>query len=312
MARSLKYRLSESAKEITATLFGPSRELNIYLVRHMLTEANINPSLHQTIADKAIKVAQGAHEAGEKAAQYLSALLYEQYKKSPRQFGSLLVIYSPYERTQDSVLPHLYYLGEKFGTDPEFLHYRADDRLIELRTGLRDGLRGEEYEKRFSDADVNFKKHKEYDAEAYAKSPMGEGYIDLSWRVRQVYPSILDDYQNRSVRHCIVVSHGGTTRAFVQGLLNYTPQWMISETNPDNNWIRHIKGTPRSGIIPRPEDYRDCGYIYGDKAPLHNPKATQEHRQVAKSSFVILPQRPNDVVPPGTKIIDPFAAPRRS
>lgn len=313
MPRSLKHRFIEAGKDMLARIgIEPARELNLYLVRHMLTEANVDHTIHRTKADKAIQVLPDTRHAGEEAARFLADRLYVQYQNSPRKFGTILVIYSPYERTQDSAIPHLYYLSEKFGVDSGIVRHRADDRLVELRTGLRDGLRGGEYVERHPDAAANFNKHVKCDAEAYAASPLGESYVELSWRVRQVQQSILNDYERQHMRHCIIIAHGGTNRAFVQGWMNYNPQWMMSEENPGNNWIRKINGTPRNGTNVDPCDFTDCGYIYGKNAPLNNPKATQNYRKEAEQSFVLLPQRPDEVVPPGTRIVNPFTGPRRS
>lgn len=309
---SIVHAWTEGRKNAFSNLgLSPARKLNIYLARHIKTEANADPTIHQTKPDKAIQVIPEERQGGESAAQFLMSRLFKEYQASPRRFGAILVIYSPYDRTQDTTIPYLYYLGEKFGRDRNRILYRQDDRLIELRTGLRDGMRGETYAQAFPEAAANFSKHEKHNATSYALSPMGESYIDLAWRARQTHPSILSDYEDRQVRHCLIIAHGGTNRAFVQGWMNYTPQWIVSEQNPDNNWIRHLRGIPRRGLVVDPEDFTDHGYIYGLHAPLGKPSATQNVVANAEDSFVLQSQRPGDVVPPGTKVINPFEQPRR-
>jgi len=290
----------------------PSRELNIYLVRHIFTEANRDEKVLLERPDRAIRVIPEARAEAEIAAQFMANKLWDEYQTNPKAFGRILVLYSPFDRTQDSTIPYLYYLGQKFGRDSDRILYRPDDRLIELQIGLRGGRRHEEMAKLFPHEFAYYELHKHQNAGAYAPSPLGESYMELAWRVRGTHPAILNDYERKDVRHCLVVSHGGTSRAFAQGWMNYNPQWMLAETNPGNNWIRHLQGVPRNGLVVDPENFRDLGYVHGKGAPLHNPAATQTLLKGAEDSFVLLAQRPNDAVPPGMKIIDPFQGPRRS
>ena len=284
----------------------PDYRLNIYLARHMKSVANLDPALHQMIPDMALQTLPDERPEGEKAARFLTDYLHGVYERAPRRFGRVLVLYSPFIRTQHTAVPYLYFLNQRFGDNSGRLFYRLDDRLIELQQGLRDGLRGQEFGRSYPDAESHYRKHHEYGAQVYAPSPMGESYMQLSWRVRQVQPVILDAYRRMDVRHCLIVGHGGTNRAFVQGWLNYDPRWITAEQNPENNWIRHLQGIPESQTVVDPGDFTDNGYIYGHEAPLHNPAATQHLQKGADMGFAFQSQDARHVVPPGVSVTNPL------
>ena len=57
------------------------------------------------------------------------------------------------------------------------------------------------------------------------------------WRMVRV----IDVYRTHDICHVIVVSHGVTVRAFTMGWMRYSPEWLDTERNPGNCWIRHIR-----------------------------------------------------------------------
>jgi broad specificity phosphatase PhoE len=276
----------------------------------MFSEANQNGGILKIKADKAIKLVPETRVEGEESARALADRLWNVYQKDPRSFGRILILYSPFDRTQETAIPYIYYLGKKFGRDSDRIIYRPDDRLIELQTGLRAGLKHSEFAAQYPDAEAYYQKQKKHNATAFAPSPFGETYIDAARRTRQTHVPILNDYDRKGVRHCLIVAHGGTIRGFVQGWMNYAPQWIMAENNPENNWVRHLRGIPRNGLVVDPDDFADLGYIIGKGAPINNPALTQQVLEGVEDSFVLQSQHPT-AVPPGTKIINPYAAPRR-
>lgn len=274
-------------------------DLNLYLVRHGETQGNVNRALYKKIADHAIRLTErGILQAGA-AGEFLAERLYAEYKDSPRRFGSVRVWFSPYYRTRQTACEIIHALGQKFGNAAERIAYREDPFLTEQKAGLFDGLTDEQFKELHPKEAENYERHKNFLGRIYGKAPLGETRLEVAIRVKHHFRTVLEDYTSRNIRHVIIVSHGVTVRAYEMGWMRYAPEWLDSEKNPGNCWIRYIHGRRAKG-------YTDEGYIHGEDAPFNDPGATQRLTDGAEQVFMLKPQRPNTIVSPGITVIDPF------
>jgi broad specificity phosphatase PhoE len=274
--------------------------LNIYLVRHGQTEGNVQRSLYVEKADHAIRLTPLGIEQAEAAGAFLADRLANERLDIQDGFGKIRVWFSPYYRARETAGHILTQFAKTMDTHSGVISYREEPFLIEQKAGLFDGLDEAQFKDLHPRESEDYAKHLRYNGRAYAKSPMGESRLDVVIRVKHVFGTIVDDYRTHNMRHVIVVSHGVTLRAFVMGWMRYSPEWLDAERNPGNGWIRHLRGSRTSGYI-------DEGYIHGHNAPLGDPAATQRHLENADAIFMLKPDRPGTVVPPGVRPFDPFA-----
>ncbi len=171
---------------------------------------------------------------------------------------------------------------------------------MEQKAGLFDGLDNDSFGELHPYAARDYDKHARYNGRSYAISPQGESRMDVVIRVKHLFGTIVDDYRAQNVRNVIVVNHGVTLRAFAMAWMRYSPEWLDAEKNPGNCWIRHIHGSRTSGYV-------DEGYIHGHRAPFGDPLATQRQLERVEDILMLVPNRPNTIVPPGVRVIDPFA-----
>ena len=275
------------------------KDLHLYLVRHGETHGNVQRKLYQEVADHAILLTKRGVRQAEVAGSFLAKRLRKEYDADPEGFGSIRVWHSPYYRTRQTAFGILYELGQRFDPQSGIITYREEPFLNEQKAGLFDGLTDEEFEKEFPKEADNYNRHKRHCGRIWGTAPLGETRMDVVIRVKQHFRTVVEDYIGRNIRHVVIVSHGVTSRAYTMGWMRYVPEWLDSEINPQNCAIRYIFGQRKTG-------YTDEGYIYGSKMPLRNPMATQRQREGAENVFMLAPQRPNAIVPPGVQVIDPF------
>ena len=274
-------------------------EIHIYLVRHGQTEANVNAELYKTKADHAILLTEKGHKQAVKVGAELTAFLCDLKEKTGDAFGKIRVWHSPYYRARQTAGHIINQLGKKFGRHDGSVTHREELFLIEQKAGLFDGIKDEEYMAAHPEEARDYQKHVAYCGRTYAGVPLGDSRLDVAMRVKPFFGTVLRDYQTSGVRHVVVVCHGVTLRAFNMAWMRYAPEWLDSEQNPGNCWVRHIHGNSKVG-------YADEGYIFGEGAPLRDRLATQQQLQGAENIFMLAPQRPNGMVPKGVKAIDPF------
>jgi broad specificity phosphatase PhoE len=95
----------------------------------------------------------------------------------------------------------------------------------------------------------HFEKMIRFGGRFYARCPLGESRFDVATRVSQIFSQFFYDAQTKGIRDIIVVSHGVTIRAFVMMFMQYTPEWMEVEANPNNCSIRLLQGKHDRGTI---------------------------------------------------------------
>ena len=165
-------------------------------------------------------------------------------------------------------------------------------------------MNDDEFRSAYPDYARDYQKHVDFNGRAYGSTPNGESQLSLVFRTKWFFGSLLNDFEKKNpVRHVVAVSHGVTVRGLTMSWMHYPPEWLDAERNPSNCWVRHIHGTRDLGYI-------DEGYIYGEGAPLRDPDATQTRPLTnPETVYMLKPVRPNGRIPPGVKVIDPFAKP---
>ncbi len=282
--------------------------LNLYPVRHGETEGNVNRALYKTKADHAMRLtAEGIKQAKE-AGLFLANRLFKEYQKDPQNFGRIRVWHTPYYRGRETAYYILEALAEKFAPVVEniedILDYREELFMFEQKAGLYDGVEDGGFDLVDPAAAADYEKHTQFHGRTYARTPLGESRMEVAERMKPHFGTILRDRDTKKVRHVIDVSHGLTVRAEVMAWMRYPPEWLDAEKNPGNCWIRYIHGSSKIGYI-------DEGYIHGDGTPLGNIMAMQAQRDGADQVYMLKPNRPNGIVPPGISTLDPFAKYRR-
>jgi 2,3-bisphosphoglycerate-dependent phosphoglycerate mutase len=276
-------------------------ELHLYFIRHGETPANVDHSLYSKIPDHAFRLTPKGIEQAQKAGMFLTDHLKErQEKENSADFGKMRVWYSPYYRTRETAYYILDQMGSMFDPSSDIISYRENYHLFEQRMGLFDNADNDGFEEKFPTEHSDYKMKVRDCGHVYAQAPLGESRIDTVIRVRPFFGTIMRDAKTHNIRNVIVVSHGVTIRSLTMGWMQYPPEWSNAEKNPVNGSIRYIHGSRSKGYI-------DEGYIFGKGAPLHDPMATQKKREGAENIYMLMPQRPNIIVPPGVNVVDPFA-----
>lgn len=214
--------------------------MNIFLVRHGQSEANVDKSVYLTTADHAIPLSDLGIMQATQAGQFLKDY-FREYSAS----GEKIRLWnSPYLRTRQTADRIEEACGELI-TDR-----REDILLCEQQFGLFDGIPDEELSEHFPVEYAHYEKCERHEGQFWARMPLGESRFDVALRIRLFFGTIQRDAENSGVQNVIVVCHGITLRAFVMSWLHLTPEWFESEKNPGNCAIRFLR------------DSSDLGYIF--------------------------------------------------
>jgi len=127
--------------------------------------------------------------------------------------------------------------------------YRENVLLGEQQFGLFEGVPLDEIREKYPNEMEHFEKMIRFGGRFYARCPLGESRFDVATRVSQIFSQFFYDAQTKGIRDIIVVSHGVTIRAFVMMFMQYTPEWMEVEPNPNNCSIRLLQGKHDHGTI---------------------------------------------------------------
>ena len=85
------------------TLMSAQQEpLNIYLIRHGETEANVDTSVYVDKADHAIRLTSAGITQAEEAGAFLAERLLAEQKQNPEDFGKIRLWHSPYYRARET------------------------------------------------------------------------------------------------------------------------------------------------------------------------------------------------------------------
>lgn len=214
--------------------------MNIYLVRHGQSTANVDKHVHETVADHAIPLSELGVEQARQAGEFLKERL-----RSLTAMDLVRVWVSPYQRTRETAN-----LISQSLTGAATFDVREHVNLVEQQFGLFDGIPDEELPIRFPEEHAHYTKCEQFEGRFWARMPLGESRFDVALRVHQAFGTFHRDAEKHGIENIVVVCHGVTVRAFVMQWLHLPVEWFEKEPNPKNCSIRLIS------------DGQDKGYIF--------------------------------------------------
>lgn len=225
------------------------RNLNLLLVRHAVSEANLDKTVNARLPDNRVPLApegrDQARAAGEAIADWIDSV---------QPSGMTRILCSPYMRTRETshqIESALRDRGIEFDR-------REELALREISFGLFDGIADEELPNVFPLEYAHYKKYVDFEGEFYAPMPMGESRAQVADRVKGVFGTIIRDNREGEdrvpVTNFIIVSHGVTLRALTMQWMHYTPEWYQDQMNPANASVSLITGYENASGRPYREE----------------------------------------------------------
>ncbi len=202
----------------------------IYLVRHGESEGNLDTTLYRHKADHAIELSDKGINQAINAGFKLRTELRSISHKNPIRLWS-----SPYTRTRQTAN----YIQKQLTWLP--IEYRESILLVEQQFGLFDGLSDDEMLAQFPNEKRHYDKCVEHEGRFWARLPLGESRFDVCCRVHQFFGTLARDLKDNNIDTVIIVTHGVTIRAFIQGFLNLPYEWVDANGNPENCSIQKIE-----------------------------------------------------------------------
>lgn len=250
------------------------RPINLLLVRHAVSAANLDNTLYTRLPDAKVPLAPEGHKQARAAGEAVAAWI-----KAQPGTDSTRIYCSPYQRTRETCAEI-----EVALTDGGVAYDRIEElALREISFGLFDGLRDEELPATFPREHAYYQKHVDFEGEFYAPMPLGESRVQVADRVKGVFGTIIRDNREREngwrIRNFVIVSHGVTIRAFIMQWLHLTPEWYQAQHNPANASVLMIssdgsapyrlttlfEGFPHQ---PSKQDMREEGTVQAEPAGL--------------------------------------------
>lgn len=222
--------------------------MELLLVRHGESAANMNRLVHKEIADHAISLTDNGVAQAALAASKVNNYL-QQYDTSltGKDRPNIGLWVSPYLRTRQTAEP---FKNLKWSNgNPLFVAMKEDVALVEQQFGLFDGLTDEELQEKYPNEYAHYNKCERFNGRFWARMPLGESRLDVTLRVHQLFGTWQRDVEKHNIHKLVVVSHGVTIRAIVMRWLHHSVEWFEAEKNPTNCSVRLIK------------DCTDCGYL---------------------------------------------------
>ena len=239
--------------------------MKIYLIRHGESAANVDTTLHNTMADHAIPLSanRGVVQAFN-AGQFFGELFHNEYGLIPSDLSpnsikdlakcmpSIRVWLSPYERTRQTangIFHGFNNYQHHNGNLNVYMDRRENIRLCEQQFGLFDGIPDDERHLHYPAEAAHYNKCENQEGKFWARMPLGESRFDVANRVHESFGTFHRDKEKHNIDTLIVVCHGITLRAFVMQWLHLTPEWFDEEPNPGNCDIRLINDGKDEGYI---------------------------------------------------------------
>ena len=212
--------------------------MRLFLVRHAVSEANLDKEINARYPDSKVNLAPEGHAQAASAGNFLAMHLKQSTPSFVRVFSS------PYERTRQTA-KHIMDKLQEAGLAGD---YREEVALREMSFGLFDGIADDELATRFPLEQAHYQKHVDFEGEFYAPMPMGESRVQVADRVKGMFGTIKRDHA-KGIEDFVIVSHGIALRAFIMQWMHFTPEWYEAEKNPANASISLIEtnehGSPR-------------------------------------------------------------------
>ncbi len=206
--------------------------MNIFLVRHAQSEANVNyRELHSKTNVGIQLTSEGilqAHQTGE----FL--------KKTLQDKTSVKVWNSPYKRTRQTSQIIKSHLTNSF-LEEESIY------ISERQFGLVDDV--DEYSKHFHHESKHYNMHRQSKHEFWVRPPLGESPFDMCQRLDFFLRTVLD----KDIENHVIVSHG----AAIKGLLMMNQKWIFEQyemLNPYNASVHLIENNVYKGEIFKPKN----------------------------------------------------------
>lgn len=242
-------------------------EVRIFLVRHGLSEANMDKTVNARKPDHAVELAGDpnslspienghaqAYLAGQELINYIRMT-----GRNAQQTRRMRLLVSPYLRTRQTAA------GIRRALDEAGFAYDSREamELREISFGLYDGLEDHQLAEIFPREHAHYQKHVDFSGELFAPMPMGESRIQVGDRVKALFGTILRDSSprpasangyavqydpaDRPILDFVLVSHGVTIRQFRHRWLHWEWERVEREPNPANCSIQLIEGLPGEG-----------------------------------------------------------------
>ena len=192
---------------------------NLYLVRHGLSESNVDTRVNRKKPDHEILLDPRGHKQAQRAGQELAKFMMSEQAgaglQSLKQQRVRLLV-SPYRRTRETAAGLLEGMAGA-GWPVEDVEQREVMALREQSYGLFDGLTEAEISLKYPDEFMHYQKHVEMQGIYFAPMPMGESLAQVCDRVQSTFGAILRNMEAaQPVIHTIVVTHGVAIKAFLQ------------------------------------------------------------------------------------------------
>jgi 2,3-bisphosphoglycerate-dependent phosphoglycerate mutase len=230
-----------------------ARDINIFLFRHAVSEANLDKSVNARLPDNRVPLAAVGHTQARDAAIPLA----EHLKIIG---GKTRILCSPYVRTRETSAQ----IENVFTEKGIKFDKREEIALREISFGLFDGLSEEDIPKVYPREYEHYQKYLDFEGEFWAPMPMGESRAQVADRVKGVFGTILRDSSRERldpIHNFIVVSHGVTIRAFLMQWLHLSPEWYGEQKNPANASIIKVSKSPIGDHYVHEEFYEGFPHI---------------------------------------------------
>jgi len=227
-------------------------EVDILLVRHGESQANVDASLYTSTADHAVELSKRGIDQAAKTGEQIRKYYEEQYGPKIPDDWKCRIWTSTYKRARQT--------AEILRTNSGgwITDIRENIFLVEQQFGLFEGVEWASgmVDTQFPQELHHYNKCATFGGRFWARVPMGESRFDVCRRVYHSIAPITQDAVKHNIKHVIIVSHGVTLRAFMMCYFNLTPEWFEEEPNPTNCSVRLIR------------DHKDVGYIWPRKEEI--------------------------------------------
>jgi 2,3-bisphosphoglycerate-dependent phosphoglycerate mutase len=214
--------------------------MQLILVRHGETTANLDKKVYLETADHAVPLSPEGHRQALATGDRISEHLMSQTLSGPVRVWS-----SPYYRTRQTAQ----HIRERLGFNQINHDYCEHINLCEQQYGLFDGIPDEELHLHYPAEAAHYTKCEKHEGKFWARMPLGESRFDVAVRVHQAFGTWHRDAQRHGIENLVVVCHGVTLRAIVMQWLHLTPEWFEAEKNPANGSIRIINDNTDLGYL---------------------------------------------------------------
>lgn len=223
--------------------------MQVYLVRHGQTKANIEESELSREANHTIPLSEEGHRQSIAVGKFLSA----RFQRICSRFAKIRMWNSPYTRTRQTSQSILAEIPKKNLIYGYGDHWSFDQKehifLVEQQLGLFEGLTLDERVELFPKMLAHYEKCKREKGMMWPQLPMGESRFNVCQRVHQTFATFHKDQTEERIDTLVIVAHGTSIRAFLTMWLNKSPEWMNDEPIPKNGSVRYLNGNTDHGYI---------------------------------------------------------------